>query len=93
MQPWAAEYPALEIVTCLADLVGGLGILLPSVTRIRPGLVLLAALGLCVLQAEAMMFHLSSGATRLATMNLVLLALSCFVLWGRGEAAPIVARA
>jgi hypothetical protein len=37
-----------------------------------------------VLQVLAMMFNLSHREIELATINVVLLAISIFVLWGRG---------
>lgn len=38
---WAGEYPALLRVTGVVDLLGGLGLVLPALTRIRPGLMVL----------------------------------------------------
>lgn len=39
MIPWAGQVaPAFVYFTAAADLAGGLGVLLPSVTRIKPGL-------------------------------------------------------
>ncbi len=89
MMPWAGDHPHLVIFTGFVDMAGGLGVLLPAATRIRPRLGVAAALGLCVLQSLALAFHLSRGETSLAPANVVLLALSLFVLWGRGWAAPI----
>jgi hypothetical protein len=42
-------------------LSGGLGVLLPSLTRIKAQLTLLAALGCVVLMASAIVFHFSRG--------------------------------
>lgn len=74
------------------DVLGGLGVLLPALTRIRPGLTVLAALGCTALQASAIAFHLSRGETDVA-FNVVLLALAAFVAWGRRTKAPIAPRA
>ncbi len=92
MMPWTAEYPSLVTFTGLVDLAGGLGVILPALTRIQPRLGVFAALGLVVLQGLALAFHLSRGEMAVAPMNVILLALSLFVLWGRGKAAPIVSR-
>jgi hypothetical protein len=92
MGPWTAGNAALAMVTGLVDLAGGIGILAPALTRILPGLTVLAALGLVVLQVLALGFHLSRGEVVMAPMNLILIALSAFVLWGRGKAAPIAPR-
>ena len=47
--------------TAVFDLLGGLGVVLPSVTRIKPSLTVLAALGCAALQACAIAFHVSRG--------------------------------
>ncbi|MNL87944.1 hypothetical protein D3C87_2173820 [compost metagenome] len=52
----------------------------------------LAALGFSLIQVLAMGVHISRGEFMVLPMNLVLLALSLFVLWGRERKAPIVAR-
>lgn len=90
MAPWVAVHPGLAKFTGVVDLLGGLGIVLPALLRIRPGLSVLAALGIIVLQVLAMGFHLSRGETMVLPMNLVLLALAAFVLWGRTRALPFV---
>jgi hypothetical protein len=56
---------------------------------IQPRLTVLAALGCTLLQIAAIIFHLSRGEAAVVPLNIVLLALSAFVLWGRGRHAPI----
>ena len=91
--PWTGQYPEGFVrFIGLVDLAGGLGILLPSLTRIVPRLTVLAALGCAVLQVFALVFHLSRGEAMVTPLNVVLLALSLFVLWGRGKKAPILPR-
>jgi hypothetical protein len=93
MMPWAGEYsPTFVHIIALVDLAGGIGILLPALTRIMPGLTVLAALGCTVLQVFAMVFHLSRGEAPVLPVNVLLLALSVFVLWGRARKAPILPR-
>lgn len=93
MIPWTAQFPRLVLVTGLADLLGGLGILLPALTRIQPRLTLLATAGLIVLQVLALIFHVVRGEFMVTPMNVVLLALLAFVLWGRTKAtAPKTTR-
>lgn len=90
--PWMGEVsPAFLHLTAVADLAGGLGILLPSLTRIRPGLVVPAALGCAVLMASAIVFHLSRGEASNTPFNFIVLALAVFVAWGRRR-APVPAR-
>lgn len=91
--PWTGQYPEGFVrFMGMVDLAGGLGILLPSLTRIVPRLTVLAALGCVALQVCALVFHLSRGEAMVTPLNVVLLALSLFVLWGRGKKAPILPR-
>jgi hypothetical protein len=92
--PWMGQVSAgFLYVTALADLLGGLGILLPSITRIKPGLTVLAALGCVALMASAILFHLSRGEGANTPFNFVMAGLALFVAWGRRSKAPIAPRA
>jgi ABC-type Fe3+-siderophore transport system permease subunit len=92
--PWMGEVsPSFLYVTALADLFGGLGVLLPSITRIKPGLTVLAALGCVALQASAIVFHVSRGEAANTPFNFLLVGLALFVAWGRRTKAPIAPRA
>lgn len=94
MMPWTGQLPATFVrIIGLIDLAGGVGILLPALTRIKPQLTVAAALGCVVLQALAFGFHATRGEYDVLPLNVVLFALSAFVLWGRGKAAPIAPRA
>jgi hypothetical protein len=91
--PWMGQVsPAFLYTTALFDTLGGLGILLPSVTRIKPGLAALGALGCVALMAGAIVFHFSRGEGANTPFNFVLVALSLFVAWGRHFRAPIAPR-
>jgi len=93
MMPWTGEHSETFVRTIgLVDLAGGLGILLPALVRIMPRLTVLAALGCAVLQCFAIVFHLARGEAAVTPVNLVLLALAVFVLWGRSRKAPIPSR-
>jgi len=93
MMVWPGEYsPAFVRIIGLIDLAGGVGILLPALTRIRPGLTVLAALGCVALQICAIIFHISRGEAAVTPANFVLLALAAFVLWGRSRKAPVLPR-
>jgi len=93
MMPWAGQYSETFVrAIALVDLAGGIGILLPALTRILPRLTVLAALGCAVLQVIALLFHLSRGEAAVTPLNVVLLALALFVLWGRNSKAPIAPR-
>ena len=93
MIPWAGQVsPSFLYFTAVFDLLGGLGVILPSLTRIKPGLTVLAAWGCAALQVSAAVFHLSRGEGANTPFNVVLVALSLFVAWGRHSKAPIAPR-
>ena len=84
MIPWAGQVPpGLLYTTAVFDILGGLGVLLPSATRIKPGLAVAAALGCTALQVSAIVFHISRGEAANTPFNFLLVALSLFVAWGR----------
>jgi uncharacterized membrane protein YphA (DoxX/SURF4 family) len=94
MIPWAGQVsPGLLYATAVFDILGGVGVLLPSATRIKPGLTVLAALGCVALQVSAIVFHFSRGEGANTPFNFLLVALSLFVAWGRRSRAPIAPRA
>ena len=77
----------------VVEFAGALGMILPAATGILPGLTPLAALGFVVIQCLAIPFHAFRGELAIALpINLVLLLLSLFVLWGRWKKAPITPR-
>ena len=91
--PWMGEVsPGFLYVTAVFDLLGGFGIALPSVTRIKPGLVVPAALGCAAFMSSAIVFHFSRGEAVNTLFNFLLVALSLFVAWGRRSKAPIAPR-
>ncbi|WP_046242392.1 DoxX family protein [Hymenobacter terrenus] len=87
--PWAGEHPSLVRLTGIVDFLGGVGIVLPALTRIRPGLTVLAAAGLAALQVAAIAFHLARGEAANTPFNFVMLAFALFVFWGRRGKTPI----
>jgi hypothetical protein len=94
MMPWVTQVnPALVYGTGLADALGGIGILLPALTRIKPQLTVLAAIGCAALQVCAFVFHVSRGDPAPAFItNVIIFALAVFVAWGRSKRAPIAPR-
>ncbi|HXX68107.1 MAG TPA: DoxX family protein [Polyangiaceae bacterium] len=93
MIPWAGQVSAPFLyMTAVFDLLGGIGVLAPAVTRIEPGVTWLAALGCAALQGCAVVFHISRGEAANTPFNFLLIALALFVAWGRRRKAPISAR-
>jgi hypothetical protein len=91
--PWTGELPeAFVYFTGSVDLMVGLGLILPSLTRIAPRLTPAAAAGSVALQLCATAFHAWRGEFSVLPLNVVMLGLSLFVLWGRAQRAPILTR-
>lgn len=72
-----------------SELAGALGMLLPSLTRIRPELTPIAGLGLATVMVLAIVFHLSRGEISALGITVFLGGLAAFVAWGRLKKAPI----
>lgn len=85
MMAWPGDVPpALVRFVGIAEIAGAIGVVLPVLTGILAWLTPLAALGLSVVQVLAIGFHARRGETaKSLPVNLVLLALSLFVLWAR----------
>lgn len=90
--PWAADVPALFVVTSALDVLGGLGVILPALTRILPSLTVAAASGVVLLMLSAVAFYLLRGEASDIVANLALAAVAAVIVWGRGRARPIVAQ-
>ncbi|MCI0570330.1 MAG: DoxX family protein [Myxococcaceae bacterium] len=92
--PWAADIPeALVRFIGASETAGALGLLLPALTRIRPGLTALAGAGIALIMVLASLFHATRGEFGAIPMNLTFGALAAFVAWGRFKKAPIAPRA
>src|SRR5881628_2849575 len=72
----------------VAEVLGGLGLVLPGLLRIRPGLTPLAAAGLVIIMIGATVITLVGGMVAVALMNLVVALLAAFVAYGRWRLAP-----
>jgi putative oxidoreductase len=92
--PWTADVPgALVRFIGVAEVLGGLGLVLPAATRILPRLTPIAAAALAIDMVLATLFHLVRGEAMMAPITLLLVALLAFVAWGRTTRAPIAPRA
>jgi hypothetical protein len=79
----------LRLFIGVAEVLGALGMLLPSLSRVKPGLTPLAGVGLLVIMVLAAALHLSRGEVSHLPPVIVLGALAAFVAWGRWKKAPI----
>ncbi len=76
----------------VSEVTGVLGLILPSVTRIKPKVTCLAALGLLTVMVLAALFHISRGEISSMLVTILLGCLAAFVAWGRYRQAPIAPR-
>ena len=72
----------------VAEVLGALGLILPALLRIRPGLTPLAAAGLVIIMIGATGLTLATMDAALALIPLVTGLLCAFVAYGRWRLAP-----
>jgi uncharacterized membrane protein YphA (DoxX/SURF4 family) len=90
MLPWVTSVSeGLVRFIGLSELLGGMGLLLPSILRIKPILTPYASIGLAVVMLLASIFHITRGEYSAIGMNFFLMAFTLFVAWGRMKKAPI----
>jgi len=75
----------------VAEILGGLGLILPGLLRTRPGLTPLAAAGLVVIMSGATVISLSLG-IKTAIVPFVVGVLAVFVAYGRWRLVPLKSR-
>ncbi|HEU5343223.1 MAG TPA: DoxX family protein [Ktedonobacterales bacterium] len=89
-QPWTANSSQRMVRGIgVAEALGALGLILPGVTHIAPALTGIAALGLALVMASALGFHLARHEAPHAVVPVVLGLLAVFVLYGRFALAPL----
>jgi hypothetical protein len=89
---WIKDHASLVHFIGTCELAGALGVVLPALSRIKPRLTSLAALGLFMVMVLATGFHLLRGEARFTPVTIALGALAAFVAWGRLRWAPVRAR-
>jgi hypothetical protein len=72
----------------VAEVLGAIGLILPGLLRIRPGLAPLAAAGLVIIMIGATVLTLAGGDVALALIPLVVGLLSALVAYGRWRLTP-----
>ena len=93
MMPWIESLHPETLVRGIGilEILGGLGVILPSLTRILPWLTPVAAGGLVLTMIGALTLHLSrKDAIGRSVPSVVLMLLALFVIYGRAVAVPIV---
>jgi uncharacterized membrane protein YphA (DoxX/SURF4 family) len=69
--------------TGVAEILGAIGLILPGLLRVRPGLTPLAAAGLVIIMIGAVVLTLMTGEVMMALFPLVAGILCAFVAYGR----------
>jgi uncharacterized membrane protein YphA (DoxX/SURF4 family) len=76
----------------VAEILAGIGLTLPGLTRIHPWLVSWAAGGIMVVMVAATIWHIVRGEIQAAVITAILLAMATFVAYMRRSRLPIPAR-
>jgi putative oxidoreductase len=90
--PWINDSGELVRFIGIAEIAGALGLLLPSLLRIKPALTPLAAVGIVIIMVLASILHLTRGEYPAIGINFVLGAVAALIAYGRTKKAPIAAR-
>jgi hypothetical protein len=72
----------------VAEVLGAIGLILPGLLRIRPGLTVLAAAGLVIIMIGATVITAAAGEVATAGFSLAIGLLAAFVVYGRWRLAP-----
>lgn len=84
MLSWVYDIPRLPSVGIgVLELLGAIGIVLPGLTRILPGLVVWAAVGLMLTMTGGAIFHVTRAEWSSIPINIVTFAMAAFVAYGR----------
>ena len=73
----------------IAEVLAAVGLTLPGLTRILPGLVPLAAAGVTIVMISATIYHVVRAEYSSAVITAVLLAMATFTAYARWRIAPI----
>lgn len=74
-----------------AEILGGLGLILPSLTKIQPKLTVLAAFGLIVVMVGAIAWHVGREEWMAIGSNVLNIVILGYIAYGRSRLAPITA--
>jgi uncharacterized membrane protein YphA (DoxX/SURF4 family) len=76
------------LFTGVVEVLGAIGVILPWLLRIRPGLTPLAAVGLVIIMIGATVYTLAAGDVASALIPLLVGSLAAFVAYGRWRLTP-----
>ena len=89
--PWFSAIPQpLFVFIGICEFLGGVGLILPAITGVKPRLTSLAAIGLAVVMLLAAGFHIMRGEySTFLTFNLITAGISAFLAYGRQVLRPL----
>ena len=90
---WMYELtPTLHMISGAAEILGGLGLILPGLTKIQTRLTPLAGAGLALVMLGAIVWHLGRGEVQNIAFNVVLAVLVGFTAYGRWRLSSLADR-
>jgi hypothetical protein len=82
MMGWVDDMPLALVRTIgVLEVLGALGLVLPPLTGIAPGLAIAAAIGLALIQVGGTVVHLRRGEAKVIGLNIGLLAAAAVTAW------------
>lgn len=89
--PWFSAIPqSLFVFIGLSEFLGGVGLILPGLSGIKPRLTSFAAIGLTVVMVLAAGFHIMRGEYHgFLPFNLIMATISAFIAYGRLYVRPL----
>jgi uncharacterized membrane protein YphA (DoxX/SURF4 family) len=88
--PWLSAVPQdLCIFIGVCEFLGGVGLILPAITGVKPKLTPFAAIGLTLVMILAAVFHIVRGEYSYVLINVVLGGVGAFIAYGRLFVTPI----
>jgi putative oxidoreductase len=87
---WMYELSSgLHYFSGTAEILGGLGLILPGLFKIETRLTPLAGAGLVLVMIGAMVWHIQRGEVSNIFINLILVGLAGFIAYGRWRLSPL----
>ncbi|MEC5142419.1 DoxX family protein [Chitinophaga sp. 212800010-3] len=84
--PWIGQVPLWQVrLLAVIDLAGSLGLILPTLLRIKPILTTWTAGCAIVLMLCAIIFHISRNEANVIGANIVAIFMAAFIAWGRSN--------
>ena len=88
--PWFSAVPQdLFIFIGVCEFLGGVGLILPAMTGVKPKLTPFAAFGLTLVMILAVVFHIVRGEYSFVPINLALGGVAAFIAYERWFVGPI----